>query len=143
MKAQRRVTARALGIDVASGQDRELFKWLLASFLFGKRVQQKVAVQAYKALVEKHGCDSPRKLCSHSWQKLVDMLGEGHYVRYDESTAARLLQLCRKLEHDYGGSIRRLGEGSREDVEARLSEFNGIGPKTVEIFMREAGRVLH
>ena len=71
------------------------------------------------------------------------MLGEGHYVRYDESTAERLLKLCEKLNKEYGGKISGIHEASenRKDFEKRLGEFEGIGPKTVEIFMREAGKV--
>jgi hypothetical protein len=42
----RNITAADLGIDVRSGNEQELFKWLLASFLFGKRIQQIVAAQA-------------------------------------------------------------------------------------------------
>ena len=71
------------------------------------------------------------------------MLGEGHYTRYDESTAERLLKLCAKLNSEYGGKLGNLREQSkdRRDLEKRLAEFEGVGPKTVEIFMREAGKV--
>ena len=71
------------------------------------------------------------------------MLGEGHYTRYDESTAERLLKLCAKLNGEYGGKLGNLREQSkdRRDLEKRLAEFEGVGPKTVEIFMREAGKV--
>jgi|TARA_Y100001949_G_scaffold174175_1_gene181126 endonuclease III len=71
------------------------------------------------------------------------MLGEGRYVRYDESTAERLLKLCNKLNSEYGGKLGNMREQSkdRKDLEKRLGEFEGIGPKTVEIFMREAEKV--
>jgi len=71
------------------------------------------------------------------------MLGEGHYVRYDESTAERLLKLCTKLNDEYGGKLGGIHEQSesRKDLEKRLAEFEGVGPKTVEIFMREAAKV--
>ena len=139
----REVTANELNIDVSDGDEGELFKWFLASFLFGKRIQQEIAVEAYRVIVEKHKRDTPRKLCNCTWQELVDMLGEGHYVRYDESTAERLLKLCDKLNKEYGGKISGIHEASenRKDFEKRLGEFEGIGPKTVEIFMREAGKV--
>jgi endonuclease III len=137
------ITAADLGIDVRSGDERELFKWLLASFLFGKRIQQTVAAQAWRALVERHGLDAPGKICRRPWQELVNILGEGHYVRYDESTADRLLKLCHKLDEEYGGKLSRLRELSadRAEIERRLLEFEGIGPKTVQIFMREAAQV--
>lgn len=138
------VTAEELDIDVTKGE-RELFKWFLASFLFGKRIQRDIAIQAYRVIVEEHRRDTPQKLCKCSWQELVDMLGEGHYVRYDESTADRLLKLCEKLNEEYDGKVSAIHEKSenRKDLEKRLRDFNGIGPKTIEIFMREAGRVWH
>ncbi|MBA1274465.1 DNA methylase [Stutzerimonas azotifigens] len=136
------ISAKELGIDIEKGEG-ELFKWFLASFLFGKRIQQDIAAEAYRVIVDKHKRDTPRKLGNCSWQQIVDMLGEGHYVRYDESTADRLLKLCEKLNSEYGGKLERLHEmsESRKDLEKRLAEFEGVGPKTVEIFMREAKKV--
>lgn len=138
------VTAQELGIDI-SASEGELFKWFLASFLFGKRIQQEIAVEAYQVIVDKYKRDTPSKLCGCTWQELVDMLGEGHYKRYDESTATRLLELCEKLNKAYGGRVSAIHEASndRNDFEKRLRDFDGIGPKTVEIFMREAGPVLY
>lgn len=136
------ITAQDLGIDLDEAHGP--FKWLLASFLMGKRIQADIAVEAYRVLVEKHGRDTPRKLghCTHT--QLAAMLGEAHYVRYDESTATRLSALAQKLEAEYGGSVSLMRDASvdRHDFEKRLQAFEGIGPKTVEIFMREAGRVL-
>lgn len=137
------VSAKTLGIDLSSGDEHELFKWFLASFLFGKRIQQDIAVDAYRVIVEKHQRDTPRKLGNCTWQELVNMLGEGRYVRYDESTAERLLKLSEKLQNEYGGKISNIQAASenRKEFEKRLREFEGIGPKTVEIFMREAASV--
>ncbi|GGJ91517.1 DNA methylase [Pseudomonas matsuisoli] len=139
-----RVSAKDLDIDIKGGEG-ELFKWFVASFLFGKRIQQDIAADAYRVIVEKHKRDTPRKLANCTWQNIVDMLGEGHYVRYDESTADRLLKLCHKLIEEYGGKVSRIWEASedRRDFEKRLAAFEGVGPKTVEIFMREASHVLH
>lgn len=139
------ISASDLNIDVESGGERELFKWFIASFLFGKRIQQDLAAEAYRVIVDEHGYDSPQALGDCSWQEIVDMLDEGHYVRYDESTAERLLQLCDKLTTQYQGKLTHMYRASenREEFEQRLQEFNGVGPKTVEIFMREAQQVLH
>ncbi|ANF24941.1 hypothetical protein [Stutzerimonas stutzeri] len=136
------ISAKELGIDISQGEG-ELFKWFIASFLFGKRIQQDIAADAYRVIVEKHKRDTPRKLGNCSWQELVDMLGEGHYVRYDESTAERLLKLSDKLNNEYSGKLGNIREQSkdRKELEKRLGEFEGIGPKTVEIFMREAQKV--
>lgn len=138
--ARRRYDAASLGIDPRSGEERERFKWLLASFLFGKRISREIAARTYKVLVDEHHLDTPHKLGTQSWQQLVNLLGEGHYKRYDESTATRLLALCEALEKDYGGKLGRLHEqsASRGELRRRLMRFKGVGPKTAEIYTREA-----
>lgn len=140
---ERQVSARDLGLDqgLVSADERALFKWLVASLLFGKPIQQAIAEQAYRVIVEQQQRDTPRKLGQCSKAELVRMLGQAHYVRYDFSTAERLLKLCERLHRDYGGKVRQIREQSvdRHDFEQRLGAFDGIGPKTIEIFMREAG----
>lgn len=139
------VSAHDLGIKIHKDDESGLFKWLLASFLMGKRIQADIAAQAYRVLVDQHQRDTPRKLANCTHRQLVGMLGEAHYVRYDETTAARLLALAHKLETEYGGKILNIREAcpNAHDFEARLAAFEGIGPKTIEIFMREAGQVLY
>jgi endonuclease III len=140
----RYMSAADLGIHVKKNDEESLFKWLLASFLFGKRIGQKIAAQTWRVLVEKHGRDTPRKLghCTHA--ELVKMLGEGGYARYDESTAERLSLLCKTLIDDYHGRVLDMADAaeSRADFERRLLAFKGFGPVTVRIFMREAGPAL-
>lgn len=138
MKQQ--VSAQELGLAPSSWRERDLFAWLIASFLFGKRIQQDIAAAAYRVIVEKHRIDSVQKMTACSHRQLVSMLGEGRYVRYDESTATRLAALCARLQTDYGGSVRQLLERSTDakDLAIRLQAFNGIGPKTAEIFVSEA-----
>jgi hypothetical protein len=65
-------------------------------------------------------------------------LDEGGYVRYDESTAANLLDIMADLKERYG-SLEGLYEQSSdtEDLEKRLQDFKGIGPVTSQIFLRE------
>jgi len=137
------LSAADLGLTVKKDED-SLFKWFLASFLFGKRIGQKIAAATWHALVEAHGRDTPRKLCNCTHDELVKILGEGGYARYDESTADRLALLCKKLTDEYHGRILGIFEAaeSRADFERRLREFKGVGPVTVRIFMREAGPAL-
>ena len=137
-------SAADLGIQVRADDERSLFKWLLASFLFGKRIGQKVAAATWRVLVEVHGLDTPHKLCRCSHGQLVRMLGEGGYTRYDESTADRLSMLCGVLMEQYHGRVLGILEAAadRADFERRLLRFKGIGPVTLDIFMREAGPVL-
>ena len=139
------IGAKDLQIDLQGGSETALFKWLVASFLMGKRIQGAIAAKAYKVIVEQHERDTPEKLAQCSHRQLVVMLGQAHYVRYDETTATRLLALASNLIKDYGGKVSNIVEASanRQAFETRLSEFEGIGPKTIEIFMREAGDVLY
>jgi endonuclease III len=139
------ISAQDLQIDLQDGSEAALFKWLVASFLMGKRIQGAIAAKAYQVFVEQHERDTPQKLTQCSHRQLVVMLGRAHYVRYDETTATRLLALASKLIKDYGGKVSNIVEASadRQAFEKRLTEFEGIGPKTIEIFMREAGAVLY
>ncbi|CRM59165.1 MULTISPECIES: DNA methylase [Pseudomonas] len=140
----RSISASELGIELKPGDDSSLFKWFIASFLMGKRIQAPIAAQAYRVIIEEEGRDTPRKLQHCTSRQLVAMLGRAHYVRYDETTAQRLLDLSAKLNADYSGSITRMLEASddRQAFERRLGEFDGVGPKTIEIFMRDAATVL-
>ncbi|KTB56653.1 DNA methylase [Pseudomonas fluorescens] len=138
------ISATELGIDLKPGDDHALFKWFIASFLMGKRIQAPIAAQAYKVIVEQEGGDTARKLQHCTSRELVAMLGRAHYVRYDETTAQRLLDLSARLNAEYAGKIThmRSASESREAFEKRLGEFDGVGPKTIEIFMRDAAKVL-
>lgn len=135
--SQKQINASDLGIDLSSLQEKEVFKWFLACLLFGKPIQQEVARRAYLELVE-HGMTTPDAILKAGWDRLVALLDEGHYVRYDFSTATKLLDVCRTLEEKYGTVTKLLRESrSREEMSARLQEMKGIGPKTVEIFLRD------
>lgn len=141
---RRQLIPRDLGFEVRPGDEGSLFKWFLASFLFGNRISQAIAARAWHVIVHEHGCDTPARLCASSHAQLVHMLGEGGYRRYDDSTATRLSLLCRSLVDDYGGRILGIAAAAseREDFERRLLSFKGVGPVTLAIFMREAGPAL-
>jgi endonuclease III len=132
--------AKALGIDMHDRDAASLFKWLVASFLMGKRIRAAAAVAAYRVIVEVEGRDTPAKLAASGHRELVRMLGRAGYARYDESTATRLVALGKRLLDEYQGSVAQLIEhaADRADLERRLRMFEGIGPKTAEIFLCEA-----
>lgn len=140
----RQLLPRDLGFEVQPRDEASLFRWFLASFLFGARISQAVAAQTWRVLVVTHGLDTPRRLCACSHPELVRMLGEGGYRRYDESTAGRLRLLCATLIEQYDGRILGIAEAAtdRADFERRLLAFKGVGPVTLGIFMREAGPAL-
>jgi endonuclease III len=139
---QKNIYAKELDIDLALGRETEYFKWFLACLLFGKPVQQEVAKRAYLELV-KDGIDSPEAILQAGWDKLVEVLDRGHYVRYDFSTATKLLDVAKALKEKYGtlGDLLKRSE-TIEELSSRLQEFKGVGPKTVEIFLRDMGPVL-
>lgn len=131
------ITAAALGIDLFEDRAGGLFKWLLASFLIGKRIRSTVAIEAYHNLVDRHGLDSPAKLAACSHGELVKLLGQAGYARYDESTARRLHHLGSRLEREMPEHVPLSGPGDIDRMGKWLLTFDGIGPKTLEIFMRE------
>lgn len=128
-----------LGIDLARGTDLSYFRWFLASLLFGARISEATAKNTYLAFV-RHGLTTPAKIVTAGWDFLVyPVMREGGYVRYDGRKSAQVLRDCDMLIADYGGSLRRLHDAARNarDLEERLLAFYGIGPVTVNIFLRE------
>jgi len=65
-------------------------------------------------------------------------LDEAHYVRYDFSTATKLLHVSKELKDRYG-TLTTLVAQSRTPTElsTKLQEFKYIGPITAQIFLRE------
>lgn len=133
------ITAADLGIDFSDPSGHGSYKWLLASFLIGKRIRSSVAVEAYRNLVDRHGLDTPEKLAGCSHRDLVRFLGQAGYARYDESTASRLHELGVGLAGELESRTNAVESRSMKPAEfdAWLLSFKGIGPKTLEIFKRE------
>ncbi|GEM_PF-398124 len=132
-----KIYSKDLGINLESGEEKEVFKWFLACVLFGKPIQQNVARLTYFEFV-KNGLVSPDKILKAGWEKLVKALDKGHYVRYDYSTADKLLEICRTLKKEYGG-VMNLIKSSKDlnDLRKRLEELKGVGPVTSGIFIRD------
>ena len=134
-RKQKKIYSTDLGIYLKSCSEEELFKWFLACLLFGKPIQQGVARRTYLEFV-RAGLVTPERILEAGWDELVRVLDEGHYVRYDFSTATKLLEVCRMLKEKYGTLTALISQSrSRKDLEKRLLEFKGVGPKTVEIFI--------
>ena len=124
-----------LGLDLAKPEDR--FKWFLASILFAKRISAEIAKRTYRRF-EEEGLTTPERILEAGWDRLVQVLDSGGYVRYDFSTASNLLKIMEDLVEKYG-DLEGLHEESSdpEDLERRLREFKGFGPVGVNIFLRE------
>jgi hypothetical protein len=141
MGVQRTHIAEDLGIHVASKEEGELFKWFLLCLLFGKPIQQQVAERAFLALAAS-GLVSPDAILRAGWDELVRLLDEAHYVRFDFSTATKLLHVSKELKQRYGSLTNLLAESkTTAELSKKLQEFKHIGPTTARIFLQEVGPI--
>jgi endonuclease III len=128
-----------LGIDISEGKEDEVFKWFLASLLFGAPKTESSVVKTYRCF-QKHGVLTPKQILKTGWDDLVKILDEGGYTRYDFKTADRLLEVARNLTEKYSGSLCLIHSESSgaHDFENRLKNLGrGVGNVTVSIFLRE------
>lgn len=128
-----------LGIDLDSGRGPEVFKWFLASVLFGARISGTIVNKTLREFVSR-GIVSPRIILETGWDGLVEVLDQGGYVRYDFKTATKLLDLSRVLTEIYHADLADLHRAANSpgDLEQRLKSLaKGIGDVTVNIFLRE------
>jgi len=131
--------AETLGIDLAAGRDDQYFRWFLASLLFGGRISETIAHHTYDSFC-RHQLTKPRRIIAAGLDYLVSpIMREGGYVRYDGRKSEQVLRDCRMLLEQYAGRLSRLHEAARDarDLEDRLLAFHGVGPVTVNIFLRE------
>lgn len=129
----------ALGIDLSSLNPGEIFKWFLASLLFGARISETIVLKTYREF-EKEKILSLKAILHTGWDGLVEVLDRGGYVRYDFKTATKLLEICRALVEKYNGDLNVLHSKASDpgDLEGRLKALGrGIGEVTVNIFLRE------
>jgi len=131
--------SKELGIDLSKGKSTEIFKWFLASKLFGARIGTNIAIKTYREF-ERCGVLSPEKILETGWDGLVRILDDGGYARYDFSTATKLLEIMADLTKYYDGNLNKLYQKARneEELENLLKSLGkGIGDVTVNIFLRE------
>jgi hypothetical protein len=130
--------AAALGLDLKAGPEARQ-KWFLAAILYGARISGQLAARTYRVFAAR-GVFSPQAVLAQGWDHLVELLDEGGYARYDYKTATKLLRVMASLQEGYGGDLERVHAAARDaaDLEARLQALApGIGPATVNIFLRE------
>ncbi|MEM1563707.1 MAG: hypothetical protein QW161_03420 [Candidatus Bathyarchaeia archaeon] len=128
-----------LGIDLKSQREEEIFKWFLASILFGAPITETSVIKTYKCF-EKHGVLTPQKVLETGWNGLVRILDEGSYTRYNFKTADKLLEVMRNLIEKHGGRLTAIYERASDyaDLEEKLKSLGkGVGEVTVGIFLRE------
>jgi len=131
--------SEVLGLNLNYGKDEEIFKWFLASILFGAPITETSVIKTYNCF-QKHDVLTPKKIVETGWDGLVRILDEGSYTRYDFKTADKLLEVMRNLVEEYDASLNLLHSKSSnaDDLENRLKNLGkGIGDVTVSIFLRE------
>lgn len=128
-------------LDVLSG-DTDLFRWFLLCYLFGKPIRSESAIKTWQLMLER-ALDTPWTITQASSKRLVRVLHEGGYTRYQHVTERGLRQCMEQLIHDYEGSLWLMLERSYDEDEfaRRLKRLHGVGPKVAEIFMRETEEV--
>ncbi|MEM2338287.1 MAG: hypothetical protein QXP06_06800 [Candidatus Bathyarchaeia archaeon] len=135
--------SKILGINLESGREEEIFKWFLASILFGAPITENSVIKTFKRF-EKYNVLTPERILATNWNGLVKILDEGGYTRYDFKTADKLLEVMRNLIERYGGKLTVLHEkaGNPKELEMALKSLGkGIGDVTVSIFLRELRNV--
>ena len=135
--------SRELGIDLTSADAAEIFRWFMAAKLFGARISTDIAMRTFREF-ERHGVVTPKRILATGWDGLVSILDAGGYVRYDFSTATRLLAIMGTLSRSYGGDLNDLHKRARDsaDLERLIKGLGtGIGDVTVTIFLRELRNV--
>jgi hypothetical protein len=128
-----------LGIRLGRCDAESIFKWFLASLLFGARISEAIAAKTYRKFVEA-GVTSAAKVLEKGYWGLVELLDAGGYVRYDFKTADKLLGVCANLYSLYRGDMNELHSRAKDstDLERRIKSLGkGIGDVTLSIFLRE------
>jgi endonuclease III len=128
-----------LGIDLSEGKDEEVFKWFLASVLFGAPINEKSVIKTFKCF-QKHNVLTPKGILETGWDDLNRILDEGSYTRYDFKTADKLLEVMQNLAEKYSGSLTTMCNGASDarDLEKKLKGLGkGIGDVSASIFLRD------
>lgn len=136
-KERKQYTAADFDLDVLDSE-LDMFRWFLLCYLFGKPIQNNVAVTTWQLLIDnKYG--TPWAITGAKNRKLVKVLRRGGYTRYQHVTADGLQVCMDQLIRMYEGSLQYMIESSFDEDEfsIMLQKLYGVGPKVAEIFMRE------
>jgi endonuclease III len=127
--------SQELGLDLTSMEHR--FKWFLAAILLAGGTSSQIAQKTFKEL-DREGIVTPESIMEAGWDRLVEVLDAGGYVVYDFAMASKLLEIASRLKEKYG-SLENLylQAKNNRDLEKKLQEFKGVGPTTVNTFLRE------
>jgi hypothetical protein len=116
-----------------------LFQLLVLCMLASKPIHAGIAIRAAKELFHS-GLRTPHTVLTADRHKIIQAFGRAHYVRYDESSASRLIDLADRVNQEYRGDLRTLARLGKPDVRAAkvlLKQFAGIGDAGADIYLRE------
>jgi endonuclease III len=113
-----------------------LFQLLTLCMLASKPIDATIATQAARELFGA-GLRTPASVLEAERGDMIKAFGRAHYVRYDESSATRLVDIAAAVRDDYGGDLRKLATGDITSTRRLLKRFKGIGDTGADIFLRE------
>jgi endonuclease III len=116
-----------------------MFQLLALCMLASKPIDAAIAMQAARELF-RAGLRTPQAVLDAERATMIRAFGRAHYVRYDESSATRMVDIAAMARDEYGGDLRRLADRSDRDVKAAarlLQRFKGIGATGADIYLRE------
>jgi endonuclease III len=116
-----------------------MFQLLVLCMLASKPIDAAIAMQAARELF-RAGLRTPQAVLDAERATMIRAFGRAHYVRYDESSATRMVDIAAMARDEYGGDLRRLADRSERDVKAAarlLQRFKGIGATGADIYLRE------
>jgi endonuclease III len=117
-------------------QPMPLFQLLTLCMLASKPIDATIAMQAARELF-RAGLRTPQSVLKADRADMIRAFGRAHYVRYDESSATRLVDIATAVRDDYGGDLRRLATDDVKSTIRLLKQFKGIGDTGADIFLRE------
>ncbi|MEM2088151.1 MAG: hypothetical protein QXU11_02905 [Thermoproteota archaeon] len=128
-----------LGLDLNKPEDR--FKWFLASMIFAKRISSQVAKKTFK-MFQNEGLVTPEPILKAGWDRLVEVLDSGGYVRYDFSTATNLLDVSKSLLEKFGSISGVHKKAEPPSIWRNYSRVSGHRPGGSQYFSERAERHL-
>jgi endonuclease III len=133
-------TTYAAEADVRiSDKPMPLFQVLVLCMLASKPIDATIAMRAGRELF-RDGLKTPKAVLAADRRTMIDAFGRAHYVRYDESSATRLVEMAQRVVDEYSGDLRGIPDRSSGDVDAAkrmLKKFKGIGDTGADIYLRE------
>jgi endonuclease III len=117
-------------------QPMPLLQLLTLCMLASKPIDAAIATRAARELF-RAGLRTPDAVLKADRATMIRAFGRAHYVRYDESSATRLVDIAAAVRDEYGGDLRKLATGDVKATSRLLKQFNGIGDTGADIFLRE------